>query len=1138
MPTPAPRSLATDSSDGALDGARARAALIPGTTPVALPAIVVDDVVVSESQDFVDITVQLSAPGTGTVTVKYATANGSAVGAFDVTGTSGTLSFAPGETSKTVRIDLLNDTAAENLEYFRFNLNTPTNATIAKATAMVSIVDNDTLVDTPKLFVRDAVVDEKNGTASFVVMLGGPKGEISNSTVSVNYATANGTAIAGSDYVATSGTLSFAPGETVKTVVVDITDDAAAEGLERFALNLSGATNATILDGAALGEIAPNDTTATALPRISVGDVVVGEGDGYFDLLVTLSAPGQNAVTVNYQTANGSAVGNYDTLGASGTLTFLPGETAKLVRMELLDDKAAENLEFFRFNLSSPSNATIASSTAMISIVDNDRIVDTPKLFVRDATVDEKAGTASFVVMLGGPHSETNSNTVTVKYATADSTATAGNDYVAKNGTLTFAPGETVKTVVVDITDDAAAEGIERFALNLSNATNATILDGAALGVIGANDANATSLPRISVADVVVGESDGYLDLVVTLSAPGQSVITVNYQTANGSAVGNYDTLGASGTLTFAPGETTKVVRIDLLDDAGAAENLEHYRFNLSSPSNATLAKASAMISIVDDDRLVDTPRLFVSDATIDEKAGTASFVVMLGGARGEASNGTVTVNYATTEGTATKGSDYTGGTGTLTFAPGETAKTLVFDIKDDALAEGTERFALKLSNAVNATIVDGVGAGVIGASDNTPASQPVISVQNWSVAEADGFVDLQVSLSAPSQNNVTVNYSTANGTAVGNYDVVGLSGTLSFAAGETSKVVRIEILDDQGAESTESFGFNLSAASNATIGNTSTTVTIVDNDNGVDVFSFGVSDDIYTVDAASDLIVENLGGGTDKVLSSIDYTLGDHLDNLTLTLGAVNGTGNALANVIIGNAAGNRLDGREGDDSLDGGGGADTMIGGTGNDTFTVNATGDVITELAGGGSDTVLASINYSLTGGLEHLTLSGTAARGVGNAAGNRIGGNAAANTLLGVGGNDTLTGAAGNDTLSGGPGSDSLSGGADADSFRFDSALGASNIDKVGDFTAGTDRIELDNDVFTAFAAGAPIAAGQFRSGAGVTSAQDGDDRLMYDTTTGILYYDPDGEGGSNVQQVAVFGGATHPTLTIADFSIID
>jgi hypothetical protein len=217
------------------------------------------------------------------------------------------------------------------------------------------------------------------------------------------------------------------------------------------------------------------------------------------------------------------------------------GETTKVVRdRSCRSTQGVEGLEYFRFNLSSPTNAVIGQRSAMVSIVDDDTVVDTPHVFVRDVVVDEKAGTAGFVVMLGGPTGQSSNSTVTVDYATADSTAIAGSDYVAKSGTLTFAPGDSVKTVVVDIIDDAVAEGRERFGLNLSNAFGATIVDDNGLAEIGANDAAASSQPRISVAEnLVVGESDGYVDIVVSLSAPAQNVVTVDYTTASGTANDN-----------------------------------------------------------------------------------------------------------------------------------------------------------------------------------------------------------------------------------------------------------------------------------------------------------------------------------------------------------------------------------------------------------------------------------------------------------------------------------------------------------------------------------------------------------------------------------------------------------------------
>src|SRR5262249_207636 len=156
-----------------------------------------------------------------------------------------------------------------------------------------------------------------------------------------------------------------------------------------------------------------------------------------------------------------------------------------------------------------------------------------------------------------------------------DGTAAAGSDYTAESGTLSFAPGQTVKTVLVPITDDAAQEPAENFGLSLSSASNATIADGTGRVGIGASDAPAVALPVLSApADRIVGEGDGFVDVAVSLSAPSANTVSVNYSTANstaGAGTGcNSDYVavngGVNGLLNFAPGETTKVVRLDLLE--------------------------------------------------------------------------------------------------------------------------------------------------------------------------------------------------------------------------------------------------------------------------------------------------------------------------------------------------------------------------------------------------------------------------------------------------------------------------------------------------------------------------------------------------------------------------------------------
>lgn len=226
----------------------------------------------------------------------------------------------------------------------------------------------------------------------------------------------------------------------------------------------------------------------------------------------------------------------------------------------------------------------------------------------------------------------------------------------------------------------------------------------------------------------------------------------------------------------------------------------------------------------------------------------------------------------------------------------------------------------------------------------------------------------------------------------------------------------------------------------------------------GNDTMIGGGGDDLYVVDTTGDVITESADEGVDTVQSSVTYTLGANVENLTLSgTSSRNGTGNALDNVLIGNSAVNTLTGGAGNDILNGGAGSDKLVGGVGDDLYIVDATGDVVTENADEGSDTVQSSVTYTLGANVESLILTGSANR---NGTGNSL-----ANTLIGNSGNNTLNGGAGNDILDGGAGADILIGGSGSDTYILGRGYGSDTIQENDSTSGNTDVASFMNGIST-------------------------------------------------------------------------
>lgn len=540
---------------------------------------------------------------------------------------------------------------------------------------------------------------------------------------------------------------------------------------------------------------------------------------------------------------------------------------------------------------------------------------------------------------------------------------------------------------------------------------------------------------------------------------------------------------GANGTLIF----SSSTSGTDTLKNIEALQFTDGLRL-VSDLGTATPLTARVAVS--------------ASNASIAEgNSGTqvVSFVVQLS----QASAAAASINWAL-GGTATADDFSSPTSGTLSFLAGETQKTIQLLVNGDQTVEADESIVLSLSNpSANLEIATGSASTLLlnddqalplddySFSTDTSGRVTVDGTATKGVIETANDADLfAVTLVAGTRYEFTLNKVAGNlDTYLELYD-----GNLRLLADNDD--ASAYTLDSRLVFTAQSSGVHYLGAwgySSSDIGSYEIKATSLDTGSTVPVNT------IYGTASANSL------------------------------------TGTALADLIYGLAGNDTLYGNAGDDTLDGGTGNDKLLGGAGNDTYIVDSTRDTITETSGAGTDQVISSVNYTLANHVENLSLSGSAAlNATGNTLANTLTGNSAANKLYGQGGNDILFGGDGADLLAGGQGNDTLFGEAGADLFRFDTALNAStNIDLIADFELGLDRIQLENSVFRKLTATGQLKATNFESNASGV-ALDAKDFIVYNNSTGALYYDADGNGKLAAVQFAQLDGT--PELSIADFLI--
>jgi hypothetical protein len=561
--------------------------------------------------------VSLSAPAIGPVSLRYDSSNISAEAGSDYTATSGTLILPEGDVVATIVVPVNGDMAFEPDETLVLSLtNLTSNARFGISSAFGTILSDEL----PSVSVAPAAVTEgQSGTQAltFLVALNAP----TLGPVIVDFATSDtGSANAGNDYQAISGSVTIDEGLTDASITVLVNGDVIPEANETFLVTLSALNGNAELDASAavaVGTINDDDSLGAGMPQVRVSPGLATEGARgvqtpmVFEVSVSpidASAP----IELQYATENvaGGAVAGVDYVGVSGaTLTIPAGQSSATIAVQITGDDIEEPDEAFSLVLGGiTANAELATpvATGLIADDDGDSTV-LPRLSISPASVVEgDSGTRDMVfqVTLTAPAT----SAVSVDFATADTLnpqAVAGSDYQETKRTITIPQGETTVMVAVPVFGDDVTENDEVFQVNLSNIEgDASLGNSFVFGTIVTDDPFAL----VSIVSVAGNEGDtgatSELIFTISLNVPVTDAVTLDYATADGTAtVADNDYLAIPSTsLTIPAGATSATVGVTIIGD-DENETDEQFTVQLSNLSaNAEFSTAVANGSIMNDD--------------------------------------------------------------------------------------------------------------------------------------------------------------------------------------------------------------------------------------------------------------------------------------------------------------------------------------------------------------------------------------------------------------------------------------------------------------------------------------------------------------------------------------------------------
>ena len=555
--------------------------------------------------------------------VSYTASNGGVSGSFHVN---------QGATSMQVPVATVDNGTPEDDRTFTVTL-TGTNATngstVSGTPGTGTIIDNDwTITLSP---INPAAISEQGGSIQFAATLNAAAPQ--QHAISVHYAVADGSAVLGTNYTvsqAASGTLTFAPGDTAKTVTVTGKDDGIylAGAGKTFTMTLSSPQGAAISGSASsTGTINDADTAPQMGISSCSGGKVSGGSLAVFPIRVqAASVP----ATVTYTTVGVNTIpGDFD--GGTGTITIPPGAAVREFDLKIPTHSVAPaGSRIFDVQLSSPQGARLGTAVAPCTIVSNGSASSTvPTLQITNPVpvVEPASGSTSVpvTVTLNAPAAQTTPTDVHIHWQTADGTAAQPADYTTGSGDLTWAAdvyGPQTFSVQVNSNPARTAQGTFTIAF--------TSPDSSA-GFVGAPTATVTVLPVgstasvLSIADASAPEKQGSIPVIVTLTPTGAAPVTVQYATADGTgskgAFAGTDYTAKSGTLTFSPGQSTQTITIPITPYSGVEPN-KSFQVVLSNPVGATLANSTATLTILNDNARITPPPISGGTVTETEEPG------------------------------------------------------------------------------------------------------------------------------------------------------------------------------------------------------------------------------------------------------------------------------------------------------------------------------------------------------------------------------------------------------------------------------------------------------------------------------------------------------------------------------------